>query len=168
MKSTSIAQFVSPILFVALLLLTPLFIHAQINPSADSAQLRATIRSAILQDPRSASIPSAQLDVMVDALVTRAQGQGITSQSLAYVPGAIPRQPLASNDALPCDGISPALCPLAYAMGYNNPDKSVPIGLWITSGILIWVISRMRKHPTTVPLKIKQRSHILRSLDRVL
>lgn len=57
--------------------------------SSDSSALAATIRAAIEKDPRSATLPAAQIDSMVQALTIKAQEQGLTVQDIAYMPNGV-------------------------------------------------------------------------------
>jgi hypothetical protein len=137
-------------ILMALSVVLPSPSHAQ-TQSTDSAALQATIRAEILKDPRSSSLTSAQIDALVAALSSQAQKQGVTAQAIAYRPGAfVP--PTNSNSAFgyepgTCTDISSPLCALGQALGFDNPDKEVPIGLWITSVLLIAVIWLMRRNP---------------------
>lgn len=123
-------------------LLLPLLIHAQTTSASD---LSTTVRAALLKDPRAAALPPSELDAMVNALTAKAQAQGMTAQDIAYRPGTIvPSVPVSSGT---CTDISSPLCALGQALGFDSPDKRVPIGLWITSVLLIVVIWHMRKNP---------------------
>jgi hypothetical protein len=118
--------------------------------SADSAALQATIRAEILKDPRSAALTSAQVDALVAALASQAQVQGVTAQAIAYRPGAFVPDATSYGSGYQsgiCTDISSPLCALGQALGFDNPDKEVPIGLWITSGLLIAIIWHMRRNP---------------------
>lgn len=135
------------VLMSLLFLITPFLIHAQ---TTDQSELRAVIRAAILKDSRSASLPPAQIETMVDALTARAQTQGVTPAAIAFRAGSVDDTVVlpshtTTQQTVVCADISSPLCALGYAVGFNNPDKSVPIGLWITSGILTIVIWRMQK-----------------------
>ena len=132
------------VLTITLFFLTPFLIHAQ---ATSSTELRAIIRAAILKDPRAAGLQSQEIDAMVEALTVRAQTQGVTPQDLTYVPGTVSPDwvPPESSTKAGCADTSSPLCALGYAMGFGNPDKRIPIGLWLTSGVLIFVIWRMQK-----------------------
>jgi len=129
-------------------LILPLLTHAQTSGSTtSSATLSAIIRAAILKDPRAAALPAAQLDAMVSALTSQAQAQGVTAQAIAYRPNApVPNYTTPFKPGT-CADISSPLCVLGQSLGFDNPNKEVPIGLWITSGLLIAVIWHMRRNP---------------------
>jgi outer membrane murein-binding lipoprotein Lpp len=65
------ATVLSYILLAVCVAALPLFAHAQQD------DLRATIMAQVLQDPRSAEIPPAQLEVLVDALSQKAQAENL-------------------------------------------------------------------------------------------
>jgi hypothetical protein len=145
--------------FMALCLsfsIVPAAVHAQSSTDASTdastgvsagASLSDTIRAAILKDPRSANLSQSQIDAMVSALSSQAQTQGVTPQEIAYHPGAFVGIPSTSDSSIDCTDVSSWLCPLGVALGFDTSDKEVPIGLWITSGILIVVIWEVRKNP---------------------
>jgi hypothetical protein len=145
LKSTGVAR--AAIVMAALLLLLPFASYAQSSVSSNLTVLQATIRAAILKDPRSASMSQAQIDAMVSALASQAQSQGVTAQDIAYNPGTPVPTITASYPPEGCTDISSSLCTLGQALGFDTPDKEVPIGLWITSGLLIGIIWLMRRNP---------------------
>lgn len=51
--------------------------------------LSATIRAAILSDPRASGLAPSQIDSLVSALSARAQAQGLTAHEIAWQPSAI-------------------------------------------------------------------------------
>ncbi len=127
-------------------LLLPLSLYAQ---TSTSTELSTAIRAALLKDPRASSLTSVQLDAMIEALSAQAKSQGVTAQDIAYRPGTlVPLTPVSyAGSSGACTDISAAFCTLGQALGFDNPNKEVPIGLWITSGLLIFIIWHMRRNP---------------------
>jgi len=134
-------------IFVAISLVAPLFINAQ---ATSQSALDATIRAAIMQDPRSASLTSVQIDEMVTALSAKAQTQGLTAQSIAYrlgtpgivVPGTMSATPTATD---PCS--LSTWCTVGNYLGSGLARNAVYAAFWVLSLILIIVVWHMRKNP---------------------
>jgi hypothetical protein len=141
-----LVAFLAPLLIAAFLIIPLALPHSAYAQASSTLSLSDTIRAAILKDPRSADLSSAQLDALVSALSNQAQAQGMTPQAIAYHPGAFVGTPSTAASYGSCNEISAWLCPLGIALGYGTPDKEVPIGLWITSGLLIVIIWQLRKH----------------------
>ena len=76
--------------------------------------LEANIRAAISQDPRSQSLTPAQYDALIQALVKKAQEQGVAS--LSYAPAPAPQS--ADAEVSACEGL-PLLCELAFFLGIS-------------------------------------------------
>jgi hypothetical protein len=129
----------APIFLIAM----PQRAHAQ---ASTTVSLSDTIRAAILRDPRSVNLTQVQLSAMVDLLSNRAQAQGVTAQTIAYQPGAFVGTSTTTSAPAACSDVSSWLCPLGMVLGFDTPNKEVPIGLWLTSGILIITIWQLRKH----------------------
>ena len=72
---------------ILLWMLTPILSFAQ--TAVPVGDLSATVRAAILKDPRAQSMSSTQIDAMVSALTIQAQAKGLTAQTLAYTPDAL-------------------------------------------------------------------------------
>jgi len=128
-------------------LMVPLLIHAQ---ATSQSALDATIRAAIMQDPRSANLSAAQINSMVVALSAQAQTQGLTAQNIAYrpgtpgivVPGTISDTPMASD---PCSLSSS--CAVGSFLGSGLANNATYAGFWILSLLLIIIVLQMRKDP---------------------
>jgi hypothetical protein len=103
--------------------------------SAQSAGLSEAIRAEILKDPRSASIPSAQVDAMVASLAQAASQQGVTESDITWRPVEGSRE----TSAAPCG----FLCSVNAIFGFGGDDYTIPIGLAMTSALLILFISAM-------------------------
>lgn len=103
--------------------------------SAQSTGLSNAIRAEILKDPRSADIPQAQIDAMVSALAQTASAQGVSESDITWKP--VTRQ----------GGLEPEacgfFCTINRIFGFGGDDFTIPIGLGITSALLILFISMM-------------------------
>jgi hypothetical protein len=123
---------------IAAFLIMPLLIHAQTT-------------SAIMQDPRSASLTSTQIDAMVTALSAKAQTQGLTAQNIAYRPGTagivVPAGVTANTPMVsdPC-ALSPA-CAVGNFLGSGLANNATYVALWILSLLLMFIVWHMRKNP---------------------
>ena len=132
---------------LAVVLLLPVLIHAQ---TTSSSALDATIRAAIMQDPRSASLSAAQINAMVSALSAQAQTKGLTAQNIAYrpgtpgisVPGATTNTPTVSD---PCSLSSS--CAVGKFLGSGIGRNVTYAAFWILSLLLIAIVWHMRKNP---------------------
>ncbi len=117
--------------------------------SAQTAGLSEAIRAEILKDPRSASIPSAQVDAMVASLAQAAAQQGVTESDITWRPVE------AGEESAPAR--CGFFCSVNAIFGFTGNDYTIPIGLALTSAILILFISLMLHrhhkhgiHPPTV------------------
>lgn len=119
---------------VALLFLVPLALSAQTG-----AELQATIRAAILSDPRTAAMSEAEIDAMVVALSQEAAAQGVTSQDITWRPQ---EEAGAGNQASSCG----MLCMLTNAFGFDGSDVTIPIGLGVSSALLLFLIGSLLHH----------------------
>lgn len=99
------------------------------------AELQTTIRAALLQDPRTAQMSEAELDAMVQALSAQAAKQGISSSDIRWAPGQSDMSAeTATNN---CGSMPYFFCVLNNSFGFDGSDMKIPIGLGITSGLLI-------------------------------
>jgi hypothetical protein len=130
-------------ILTAAVLALPLMVAAQ------SSGLSQAIRAEILKDPRSASIPSAQVDAMVASLAQAAAQQGVTESDITWRPVE------AGQDGT--QGACGFFCSINEIFGFGGNDYTIPVGLGITSALLILFISMMFHrhhkhgiHPPTV------------------
>ncbi|MEN9413102.1 MAG: hypothetical protein RLZZ342_189 [Candidatus Parcubacteria bacterium] len=132
-----------PLALVTLSLLViglPFFTHAQ------QEDLRATIMAQVLQDPRSAEIPPAQLEQIIDALSQKAQSENLESADIVWQPGAF-HEAAASVESVPaCDSLIPLACVFTEAFGFQGEAVVIPLYLLVASGLLILLIRRMHHH----------------------
>ncbi len=116
-------------LCAAAILSLPLLVGAQ------SAGLSEAIRAEIMKDPRSASIPSAQVDAMVASLAQAASQQGVTASDITWQP--------AEATTGSSSGECGFLCSINAIFGFGGNDYTIPVGLGVTSALLILFISAM-------------------------
>ena len=123
---------------VALLVLAlalPVVMHAQTQDD-----LRATVRAAILTDPRTAALSETDIEVMVAALTEEAAAQGITSEDITWRP-----QEEGETDAA-CGNLPSFFCTLNQAFGFDGSDTAIPIGLAVSSALLLFLIGSILLH----------------------
>ncbi len=127
---------------VAIVLLAVLPHGAYAQQGADN--LRATIQTSLLSDPRTAGLSEAQIAAIVDVLTQEAQNKGMTAYDIMWRPYDM--QNIAENAegqvADVCDPSS-ILCTFNKAFGFAGSDTTIPIMLWITSMGLIWILAEM-------------------------
>ncbi len=119
-----------------------LFFSAETFAQESDAELRATIRAAIMSDPRTSDLTEAEIEGMVDALVGEAEAQGVTSQDIVWRP----EEPAPAPVPPSCGSMPALLCALNEALGFDGSDVKIPIGLGITSALLLFVIGSMLLH----------------------
>jgi len=131
----------------------PLVTRAQTTTQPD--ELHAAIMSQLVADPRTANIPPAELKVLVEALVQQAQAQQVSASDILWHPStfqeAAPAQQ-SSAEYFGCSSELSAICPFSTAFGFaGDPnDLAIPAGLFLASGLLLLVISRILR-PQHVP-----------------
>jgi hypothetical protein len=113
----------------SVLLALPLLVSAQ------SAGLSEAIRAEIMKDPRSSGIPQTQIDAMVATLAQAAQQQGVSEADITWRPA----EAAASVPVTSCG----FLCAINAIFGFGGNDYTIPIGLGVTSALLILFISMM-------------------------
>ena len=128
--------FASVFMLTVLVLAGPIIIHAQTQDG-----LRATVRAAILADPRTAELSETDIDVMVAALTEEAAAQGITSEDIIWRP-----QEEDNTTAAACGNLPVFFCTLNQAFGFDGSDMAIPIGLVISSALLLFLIGSMLLH----------------------
>ncbi len=128
-------SFSRAVVATAVILALPFMVGAQ------STGLSEAIRAEILKDPRAADIPAAQVDAMVASLALAAAQQGVTESDITW-------RPAESSDA---SGAAPCgfVCSINAIFGFGGDDYTIPIGLGITSALLILFLSMMlHRHHT--------------------
>lgn len=132
-------------LAVALLVL-PLAVFAEVQPQDE---MHATIMAQLLQDPRTANIPPEQLQQLIDALARQADVQKVTIGDLQWQPHPSTISGAADvgmkADTSCASGFS-ALCVLSEGFGFAGSDPTIPLYFLVTSGLLILILARLRRH----------------------
>ena len=119
-------------------------VHAQANQD----ELHATIMAALLSDPRTATVPPAQLQALVNALSEQAASQGLLPQEIKWQVAAA-AETFGQNGASQggqCGGLFPSLCAFSEAFGFTGADASTPIILFVTSVLLLFLLYEIIKH----------------------
>jgi len=125
---------------IVLLFSSPVLVAAQAQD-----ELHATIMAALLADPRTGTIPPAQLQALVNALADQAQTQGITAQEIKWR-SAVNESfvPVAPQES--CSSAFAAFCPFSEAFGFVGNDATTPAVLFVTAALLLLIIRRVIKH----------------------
>lgn len=105
---------------------------------AQSSGLEDAIRIEIMKDPRTRTIPVDQLEAMVESLTAAAEAQGVTESDITWRPAKTGQD---AATALP-DNCG-FFCAVNAIFGFGGDDYTIPIGLGITSALLILFISMM-------------------------
>lgn len=123
---------------LTVLLALPFVAIAQTN-----AELEATIRSAILSDPRTADMTEAEIDAIVAALAEEAGAEGVTSYDILWQPQ---QETLATVEPVQTCSLPQIFCTLNQALGLDGSDIAIPIGLGVTAALLLFVIGSILHH----------------------
>lgn len=113
--------------------------------SAQTSDLKATIRAELLKDPRTTSLTVAQLEAMVELLSGEAQEQGMTPSDIAWRPASFSQQ---VTDV--CGATPQVLCIFGVALGFIGSDPTIPYILGAASMALVWILAEMihrRRYP---------------------
>lgn len=122
-----------------------LFFGAFAN-AQDTSELEATIRAAIVSDPRSAEMTEAEIDAMVAALVSEAEGQGVTSEDITWRPQDPSTLDQESSSSAEACGYAAFLCALNDAFGFSGYPLLIPLLLGVSSALLLFVIGSILLH----------------------
>ena len=106
-----------------------------------TSDLRATIRAALLSDPRSASLSEAEMEAMVSALADEAERQGVTSSDIVWRPQSA--ESSGPWDPSACGNPSGFLCAISTAFGFAGPDSIIAAGLGILAAVLLFVVGSL-------------------------
>ena len=137
---------VLPVALAALLFALPLAASAQAEaPTQDDAELRASIQSALLSDPRTDQLAPEQLNALITALAADAVAHNIKPNDISYTPRVATDFGVATlaNDTQQCP-LFP--CAFGEAYGFNGGDPTTPVLLLASSGAL-WLIFRRMMRP---------------------
>lgn len=103
---------------------------------AEQSALSQAIRAEIMKDPRSANISKVQMDSMVASLAQTAQAQGVSEADITW-------RPATADGSVQEQGTCDFLCQINNIFGFGGDDYTIPLGLGITSALLILFISLM-------------------------
>lgn len=146
-KSPTCSVALRSVFLVSLAALFVSFLFAVPALAQSNAELEATIRAAILSDPRSAEMTEAEIDAMVVALVEEAAATGMSSEEISWRP-EVPAPWADTADQAPAEtcAYSAFLCALNDAFGFSEFPFLIPFMLVITSAILLFVIGSILLH----------------------
>lgn len=135
-------QTLSLLILVAL----PLAVYAQSAPASD--EMKTAVLTQLLHDPRTAQMPPAQLQQLVDALAQQAAAQNITPDDLRFQPSGFGEVPVTSapRATVLCDGNFFGGCTVSNALGFIGDNPTLPLYFLVTSGLLVLLIVRMKRH----------------------
>ena len=114
---------------------------APLAQAQSNDELKATIRAALLADPRSASLSESEMDAMVSALADEAQVQGVTASDIAWRPQSSDAS--GSRDPSACGNPDGFLCALSTAFGFAGPDSIIAAGLGVLAATLLFVVGSL-------------------------
>ncbi|MBI4094115.1 hypothetical protein HY417_04075 [Candidatus Kaiserbacteria bacterium] len=123
-----------------------LFMFADRAFAQSGAELEATIRAAVLSDPRSAEMTEADVDAIVSVLVTEAIEHDVSAEDITWRPEVpAPWSETADQPGAACS-YGALLCALNDAFGFSDSFLLIPLLLAITSAILLFVIGSILLH----------------------
>ena len=144
----SASRYAFPALVFALLI--PLVALAQSDLPASNTQagdLRSTIRAELLKDPRAAQMSQTEFDTMVNALTQGATAQGMTPYDIAWRPAETRAEvPANADENAFCAGIPGFLCAATSGFGFDGSNTVIPIALFFTSGLLLFLLYELKHH----------------------
>lgn len=129
------------------LLFACIVVAPTVSLAQEQDELRATILSAILSDPRTSGFSQEQLDAIVSVLTDEAKRGGLVLNDITWSPQDV--DTLAAQDNLSygmtssvCDS-GGVLCLFSEAFGFVGPDTTIPFTLGASSMALIWIFAEM-------------------------
>ncbi len=123
------------VLALALALTLPILVLAQED------EMHATVRAAIMQDPRTQGMSQEQIDAMVNLLADHAQQQGVTPQDITWRPADTSATPVAA-----CAGLPQFFCTFSEAFGFSGPYFFIALALGASAAFLLFVIGMILHH----------------------
>lgn len=112
----------------------------------EGADLSATIREAILTDPRSSEMTETEIDAMVSVLAAEAEAQGVSSDDITWRPQDPATFAAGAEVSGETCGYAAFLCALNESFGFDGSDPAIPIGLGISSALLLFIIGSILLH----------------------
>ncbi|MCI0557822.1 MAG: hypothetical protein MN733_04955 [Nitrososphaera sp.] len=117
--------------------------YAQMSVS-QTADLRMAVHDAIIADPRSDYLSSAQITAIVDVLTQKAAAQGMTAHDLSWRPllarAMAPADRVAASQA-DCGSVPPVFCSFNKAFGFSGSDPTLLIWVGVALTILLALIA---------------------------
>lgn len=135
----------------SLLLIIPLtllacatFVRAETNQD----EMHATIMAALLSDPRTSTVSPSDLQALVNILAEQATAQGLNAQDVKWQVAAAAATfgDEGTGQSGTCTGIFPALCPFSDAFGFTGGDIAIPLILFGSTGLLLFILYEVIKH----------------------
>ncbi len=123
--------------FVLILSALPFLVHAQ-----GEDELHATIRAAIMSDPRSSSMSEAEVNALVDELAAGAEKEGVTANDISWRPQSPDSFNAANYGTSPCG----FFCKVNEAFGITGSAPLIAVTLGIVAAILLFVIGMLLHH----------------------
>lgn len=103
-----------------------------------SAELRATIMSAVTSDPRADSLTPDQLNNLVDILAQSAAESNVQPREISI--GTIKESPYSNGGEAVACGVFPAwLCVASESLGFIGNDPSWPLLLGVLALVLLLI-----------------------------
>lgn len=136
-------------LLLSSMILVPALVFAQV-PSED---LRTLIQASVLSDPRAASIPPAQLQGLIDALLSEAQAKNMTSGDILWRPNQSANvsysqsgDEVSAQSGVCATGWQGYLCNFNRVFGFEGDNYQIPLFMLFVTAFLIAVIWEMILH----------------------
>lgn len=128
------------IVILTFLLAVPLYLYAQVNTSGPN-DFSATIKSALLSDPRARSLSPDQLSALVYALMQQATAQGMTRHDILWRPVLAHTITLGEPAVADTCGIPAPLCALNRSLGFSGSDLTIPVSLGVLAAIILALLA---------------------------
>lgn len=126
---------------VAVSLVAPSFALAQ------STDLEASIRTRLMQDPRTSQLSHEELDAMVSALAANAEREGMQPKDInppaanTFAPAAVPA-PVSPA----CIDMPQFVCAIEDGLGLDGSNVVIPLALFACAGLLAFLLYELKHH----------------------
>ena len=122
----------------------------QSNTAAADSDLHTTIMNAVMQDPRAATLPPAQLQEMINTLENAAKKQGISAETIRQTSGLQSQDTFAQQpvEAINCEGLMRLSCAANQTFGFDGSNLTYTFYLWVLAGIcfMLLAVFELRLH----------------------
>lgn len=129
----------------AVILFLPEVGHAHLAPP----ELQASIRDALLTDPRTAGMSEEQLSMMVHVLADAAAEEGLTPEEILWRPADPAALDAQVDEGTSC-GLPGVWCVFSSAYGLDGTNDLLPLSLGAASMLMILLIAMHREHHRTL------------------